>query len=505
MAREKLERSLKQNPKDPDVHTGLGLLYDRVGETKKADQHYREALRLAPDNPDISNNYAIYLCKRGRIDDGVERFAAVAVNRYYRTPEVALTNAGVCLRDAKRPDEAEQSFLAAIRARPDYSEATVQLATLHMERGQLAEARKVVDTYLGAFRPQADVLFAAVTVARAAKDKMSEEKYSRRLRLEFPDSAQARALQARQLSAMDETAAPAPVAPPPAPRSIGERLRAGRERAGLSIAASAEKLHLDIKVIEALEADRFADLGASVYVRGHLRRYADFVGEAGAELVANYTTLTARPLPPDLTQAPHPERRTDPRRLVTPLVGLVCAAVLLLAIWWVLSGSNSGAGQTSAVPTSQVQTNEKPPAASALPAGSSRHPLPAMRRRTRLPAAPAAAATNSAPAGAVAANAPPKREDSVPVRETRLKLELDNDSWVEVYDCARRAAVLRRGQRRQRAERERPRSAARGARQCRRRHRRSGRAGAARFPTSAVDGEGARFVVNRSGSLARAR
>ena len=194
VAREKLERSLKQNPKDPDVHTSLGLLYDRTGEPKLADKHYQEALKLAPNSPDISNNYAIYLCKRGRVDEGVERFAAVAANRYYRTPEVALTNAGVCLRGANRLDEAQQRFAAAIKARPNYSEATVQLATLQAERGQLAEARKVVDTYLGAFRPNADVLFAAITVARAAKDKMSEEKYSRTLRLEFPDSAQARSL-----------------------------------------------------------------------------------------------------------------------------------------------------------------------------------------------------------------------------------------------------------------------------------------------------------------------
>jgi type IV pilus assembly protein PilF len=194
VAREKLERSLKQNPKDPDVHTSLGLLYDRTGEPKLADKHYQEALRLAPDNPDVSNNYAIYLCKRGRVDDGVERFAAVAANKYYRTPEVALTNAGVCLRGAKRLDEAQAKFAAAIKVRPDYSEATVQLATLHVERGQVTEARKVVDTYLGAFRPRPDVLYAAVTVARAAKDKMSEEKFSRTLRLEFPDSAQAIAL-----------------------------------------------------------------------------------------------------------------------------------------------------------------------------------------------------------------------------------------------------------------------------------------------------------------------
>ena len=81
LAREKLERSLKQNPKDPDVHTSLGLLYDRVGETKLADKHFREALRLAPSNPDISNNYAIYLCKNGRVEEGVERFAAVAAQQ----------------------------------------------------------------------------------------------------------------------------------------------------------------------------------------------------------------------------------------------------------------------------------------------------------------------------------------------------------------------------------------------------------------------------------------
>jgi len=297
---------------------------------------------------------------------------------------------------------------------------------------------------------------------------------------------------------MDETEAPAPVAPPPVPRSIGERLRAGRERAGLSIAASAEKLHLDIKVIEALEADRFAELGASVYVRGHLRRYADFVGEPGAELVANYTALSARPVPPDLTQVPHPERRTDPRRLVTPLVGLVCAAVLLLAIWWVLSGSRPGAVQTG-----PVQTSAEPPTASAVTAESSLPPGPG-----DLAVAPPAAATPPPSAGGApataAAEVPPKREDPSPARETGLKLELTNDSWVEIYD-ARGGRLFYD-------------VASAGSV-----HSVSGRGplrvvlgnaagvtvevdGQARqIPANAADGEGARFVVNRSGSISRTR
>jgi cytoskeleton protein RodZ len=302
---------------------------------------------------------------------------------------------------------------------------------------------------------------------------------------------------------MDETAAPAP---PAAPRSIGERLRAGRERAGLSVAAAAEKLHLDIKVIEALEADRFSELGASVYVRGHLRRYADFVGEPGAELVSSYTTRESRPPPPDLTQVPQAERRADPRRLVTPIVGLACAAVLLLAIWWVLAGSHRSSGTA-------VES------AKANPAAIPDHAIPSGAAGGVVPVGPVVQASpppsaKPAPGGTVVAatgvaGAQPKRDATAetppaPARDTRLKLNLTNDSWVEVYDA--------------RGERLFYDVASAGSVQSV-----SGRGplrvvlgnasgvtvevdGRAReIPASAIDGEGARFIVNRGGSLARAR
>ena len=293
-------------------------------------------------------------------------------------------------------------------------------------------------------------------------------------------------------------------APPAAtaPRSIGERLRAGRERAGLSVAAAAEKLHLDLKVIEALEADRFAELGASVYVRGHLRRYGDFVGEPGLELVNAYSARAeARPLPPDLTQIPHAERRSDPRRLVTPLVGLGCAMVLALAIWWVLAGSKSATVATASPPQSTPV-----PAAAAAPASAP-------------PVHMASAANNSAPAAAITPAATPaspgnaaadatrreaSQETTAPARETRLRLELSNESWVEVYDSRGERLfydVAGAGSVQSIAGRPPLRVVL-------------GNAAAVTvqvdgqsrdIPAAALDGEGARFVVNRSGSLSRAR
>jgi cytoskeleton protein RodZ len=291
-----------------------------------------------------------------------------------------------------------------------------------------------------------------------------------------------------------------PAAPLPVPRSIGERLRAGRERAGLSVAAAAEKLHLDNKVIEALEADRFAELGASVYVRGHLRRYADFVGEPGAELVSAYTAREARPPPPDLTQVPHPERRSDPRRLVTPLVGLGSALVLAIAIWWVLAGSHAGANKSTGAATIS--------AAAPTPAQAS----PAAAPAVVVASAPASPAKNSAPAAGAATALPgegsdgaqPRREDSAPVHDTRLRLELANDSWVEVYDARGERLfydVASAGSVQSVAGRPPLRVVLGHA---------AGVSievdGKARtIPENATDGEGARFVVNRSGSLARAR
>jgi cytoskeleton protein RodZ len=287
---------------------------------------------------------------------------------------------------------------------------------------------------------------------------------------------------------VEDTAA---TAPPPA-RSIGQRLRAGRERSGLSVAAAAEKLHLDNRVIEALEADRFAELGASVYVRGHLRRYADFVGEPGAELVEMYTSRVAPPPPPDLTQVPHPERRSDPRRLVTPLIGLSAALVLAAAIWWVLAGSQSG-GDDSNGPATPSEAAVAGPG-NVVPVADV--PKPAVIAAAPQPA-PSAPATTTA-----AAETTPRPEP--PARETRLKLELTNDSWVEIYDA--------------RGERLFYDVASAGSVQSV-----TGRGplrvvlgnasgvsvevdGETRdIPANAVDGEGARFVVNRSGSLSRAR
>ncbi len=193
-AKDKLERALAENPKDPDVHSALALFYDRMGNPGKADSEFKTALGLSPRNPDLLNNYAVFLCQKGRTDEGVRRFEEAARNPLYRTPEAAFTNAGVCLRAAKRNDEAAKNFKQALQIRPNFSDAAFQLSDLQFQTGKLNDARAQIDTYVNSFDATPDLLLLGVRVSRALGDQLAAERYARRLRLDFPGSDQAHAL-----------------------------------------------------------------------------------------------------------------------------------------------------------------------------------------------------------------------------------------------------------------------------------------------------------------------
>ena len=194
VAQNRLDSALKENPDDPDVHSARAILFDRLGDPKQADREFREALRLAPKNPDFQNNYAVYLCGAGRVDEGVKTFLQAAHNPLYMTPELAYDNAGICLRSAHRDVDAAQMFTDALTIRPTFAQALWHLADLNFSQGKLAQARQEIDAFLASNQETPELLLLAVQVTRAQRDRLDAELYARRLQLDFPNSAQARAL-----------------------------------------------------------------------------------------------------------------------------------------------------------------------------------------------------------------------------------------------------------------------------------------------------------------------
>ncbi len=194
VAKDKLERAESQSPRDPAIHGLLALLYQRLGDDKRVDTEFRTALSLAPRDPDLLNNYAVYLCGKSRTDEGVARFQEAAGNPLYRTPWAAETNAGVCLRRAGREADAAAMYQRALQRRPDYVEAMTQLADLQISKGQHAEAFQRLSSFLQANPANAELLLLAWQAASALQNKAAATQMAWRLQTEFPDSEQARSV-----------------------------------------------------------------------------------------------------------------------------------------------------------------------------------------------------------------------------------------------------------------------------------------------------------------------
>lgn len=114
-------------------------------------------------------------------------------------------------------------------------------------------------------------------------------------------------------------------------KTPGAWLQEEREKAGRSIEGAAKDLHLETWVIQAIEKDKFATLGAPVFVTGRLRQYAGLLGVPAERVLERY-----RQFNDELTAAQ--KIANDPvmqrSRNSVPWLLVASVAVAAVASWW---------------------------------------------------------------------------------------------------------------------------------------------------------------------------
>jgi type IV pilus assembly protein PilF len=190
-SREFIERALSQDPGNANVQLTAGLVYERLNEMPKAEKAYSSAARLGVRDPNIQNNYAGFLCRTGKAAAGEKLFVSVASNPLYQTPEVALVNAGVCVRSTGDMLDADRYFNRALAIRPNMPEALLQLGNVAIDRGDGAGALEFVQRYLAVNAPTPDILWLGFRAQRKLGDATAAAGFARRVQTEFPNSEQA--------------------------------------------------------------------------------------------------------------------------------------------------------------------------------------------------------------------------------------------------------------------------------------------------------------------------
>ncbi len=240
---------------------------------------------------------------------------------------------------------------------------------------------------------------------------------------------------------------------------IGAVLSAARMKRDLSIATAAMQSNLSQEIIERLEQNRFAEIGAPVFTRGYLGLYARFLGLNEAAVSQAFNKIKSEPAPELRLTAANIESQARPYRrrsylgswlLLIPVVAI--GGVLLYQLFdnnsWLMKqingafntpqasgevapadGGSANSGneivlEVGGTPLSPEGTPLSPESAQNIPG------------LTPPPADDNSAATSDKPAEPPAAETPPAA-----AANRGIQLSFSVESWIEIKDSGNKKVL----------------------------------------------------------------
>ena len=191
VALDKLKRALEHDSRQPDANHYIAVLYQRLGETKQADRHFRTALSVSDDNTSLYNNYGVFLCDEGRFKEAERYFLKVLEDPLYARPADVKENIGLCAyRDGDLP-KAEKYLHEALEMDARRPAVLLGMAQIAFAQEQYPRAHSYLRDHLELARHTPESLWLGVQLARELGKRDEFASYSLLLKAQYPDSPEA--------------------------------------------------------------------------------------------------------------------------------------------------------------------------------------------------------------------------------------------------------------------------------------------------------------------------
>jgi type IV pilus assembly protein PilF len=188
LALAKLRKAVDQDSSIAQAHAGLGYIYWKQGDAGEAQNEYQRAIDLDPVDPDIRNNYGVFLCSQRRYDEGDRNFMLALKNHDYSTPAQAWTNAGLCARQAGDQNRSDSDFREALRIDPNFPEALQEMASNSYKQQNYQLTQSLLDRYFKVGAQNPSVLLLAMHNQQALGNDDGARRYELKLIREYPES-----------------------------------------------------------------------------------------------------------------------------------------------------------------------------------------------------------------------------------------------------------------------------------------------------------------------------
>lgn len=152
----KLEIIVARDPRNPVFRGSLARALRQMGRLPAAIRFYKEAVAIAPDDPEAWYNLAVALQEAGQTKEGA-LVVREAIRRDPRRPE-AHNALGIVLMAEGNLKPAEEEFSKAIAIDPRDAKAITNLGNVHRATGKLDDARREYEQALALAPDYVDAL-----------------------------------------------------------------------------------------------------------------------------------------------------------------------------------------------------------------------------------------------------------------------------------------------------------------------------------------------------------
>lgn len=210
----------------------------------------------------------------------------------------------------------------------------------------------------------------------------------------------------------------------------GERLAEARRAQQMTAIEVAKELHIDEPKVRALECNDFAALGAPVFAKGHLRKYAQLVGVDEDDVFSDYYHLTRSMGMPPIVGG-RISARKEPRP--GPWIAAIAVILAAAAAYWMLASRDPESAPSPALREQPppAPARSETPAGAEDAAGEDTAVLAVALPRDETPATEPPPTESNVVAGADdSATAP-----ALAAGELRVSLTFSGDCWTEIRDA----------------------------------------------------------------------
>ncbi len=175
-ALEELLKAVELNPRNPDAHNLLGLVFLRKAaesdemsmraqclrgeelrleketmdaQFKKAEEHFRLSIEIKPNFSEALNNLAVIAIHFGRYEEAISLEDKALANILYREPYVAQGNLGLAQMNKGDFARAAQALRQALFEQPQFCVGRYRLAKVYYEQKEYDRAAEELEKVTG--------------------------------------------------------------------------------------------------------------------------------------------------------------------------------------------------------------------------------------------------------------------------------------------------------------------------------------------------------------------